>query len=809
MKLTSLLVLLVSLSALSQMPKWSYDAGPDLSTEMGRELVEITAAIPNFPLISNQIIGRKQKFRPAFGPIPWRMRQDENAVKILFVGQDGTHIAEAAGRPATAGFGGRAQDFAQYFGVNEGAAFINTYAFTIKGQYGVYGTPYIYKKDGKTEVKMSNFVDNKLWLISQNLESPIVKWRNQLIDWIIRNNKKSMKMIVLFGGAARDAIATYAESKGAKVNAYGESLMKYIQIPATKEEYAGGNNTFPSLVDVDGKDLYKKILEESGELDSSMVRKGRLDYSKSTVQKKSVALLKENVKKYINSMAFTKSGPFKNGLIHPAQIGGFNLGQMYVNGVNTRSLKGLTLDDGTEIENDILVVEFPHPSSLSRLVAEAIQKGDYAEGVRKASVKVNARVKVLEKYAKSGWSIEADPGKTNSFSEGKEYKYGRADIGPEFYDFGTPKNRMVSRSSAKRMSKAANVVILGTRENGKFSKSKIKEMSDALPATEFSDENLFNARPSEESLKFVFDAGPGEVFAKIMKENLNLRKLFTPKAEEYDEDLSNSEFNKVVSNAFKEDGIEAFNIKTHENVADFGHYRGTFKSPKVIILADPAGVDDIITARALTGERGQYLQKLMEDIGVEDEYLVIKTVPFGMDGASSDEWNSVLKETHEYRVQIFEELLANHRPDFILTDGPAASSTISSIMKKLRKRVKVLKLPRKNNEDEMIKAGKAISKFKGYKGVSSTGEMANIPRSHLSFYARTWEGTSGDRVLMSEGKSYNGMVFAEVVPLWAVKQSFSSIVTKVQDDIEGLLQVIEDNNVRRVGESIPEYLERQ
>ena len=75
--------------------------------------------------------------------------EEKNKVKILFMGQDGTHIAEAAGRPATAGFGGRAQDFANYFGVNEGAAFINACSFTIKGQYGVYNTPYIYTKNGK------------------------------------------------------------------------------------------------------------------------------------------------------------------------------------------------------------------------------------------------------------------------------------------------------------------------------------------------------------------------------------------------------------------------------------------------------------------------------------------------------------------------------------------------------------------------------------------------------------------------------------------------------------------------------------
>ena len=100
------LVFLYSVNAFCEMPKWSYDAGPNPNTLMGKELIDITARIPNMPEISNKLMGRNQKFRPAFGPIPWRMRQDENSVKMLFIGQDGTHIAEAAGRPATAGFGG-------------------------------------------------------------------------------------------------------------------------------------------------------------------------------------------------------------------------------------------------------------------------------------------------------------------------------------------------------------------------------------------------------------------------------------------------------------------------------------------------------------------------------------------------------------------------------------------------------------------------------------------------------------------------------------------------------------------------------
>ena len=206
------------------------------------------------------------------------------------MGQDGTHIAEAAGRPATAGFGGRAQDFAKYFGVHEGAAFINAYSFTIKGQYGVYDSPYIYKHDGEHSVRKANIVDNKLWAMSNALESPIVKWRNKLIDWIIRNNKNSMKLVVLFGGAARDAVATYAKSKGAQVYGIMEKDMDNIQVPLTMESYAGGNNTFPALLGRDGRDLYSAMLKK------------KMNYSNTSDQKAA----NEDLKKRLEQ-AFTQN----------------------------------------------------------------------------------------------------------------------------------------------------------------------------------------------------------------------------------------------------------------------------------------------------------------------------------------------------------------------------------------------------------------------------------------------------------------------------------------------------------------------
>lgn len=804
-----LILFILPIVVKAELPIWSYDSGPDPKTKLGKELIDITAQIPNMPELSKKILGKKQKFRPAFGPIPWRMIPGENKVKILFMGQDGTHIAEAAGRPATAGFGGRAQDLANYFGVNEGAAFINAYSFTIKGQYGVYNTPYFEKKNDDYYLRFGNLVDNKLWLLSNDLSSPVVQWRNSLVDWIIRNNRDSLKLIVLFGGASRDAIASYALSKGADVKAFNDK--KELLVPMTKEEYAGGNNTFPSLVSKSGKDLYKENLGYD------------LDYKNKKDQKKIIKFLKENYKQIFSQIAFSKAGPEKSGLLSKAQISGYNLNEMYLNGVKTRSLKGIVLNDGTTLDEDVLVVELPHPSSLSRTVMDA---SSYSAGKKAASDRVMSRVKALDKYADKGWMIKPDHGKVNYYARGEKYNYGRSDIGPEFYDFGTPKNRMVSKSTARRMSGNPNVVIIGTRENGRFSKSQIKNLTNAKPNFNGLDSSdLYIARPRNIEQRYVFDSGPGAKYAKIMKENISNKAIFASKfliecfrenkiikALEVSSNKEAKDFNcpansskKMNKMSFKNNGINAYNVKSHPSVGDFGHYRGTFNSPRVVVLADPHGYDSILTAKALTGSRGQYLHSIFENSSIKDQYLVLKTVPFAMDEASSSEWQYVLDNTQKYRKTLFSEIFKDGQPDFVIADGNFASSVIDEL---IQKDIKVIKINRKGYD---AKSGLSdlISELKQMNVLNKDFKLyqSNIPRNHLSFYARVWEGTSGDRVLTSAGKEFKGIAYAVVVPKWAYKHTVK--LTKVWEvALNEMFSIIQYQNLRGPYEKLSTYFQR-
>lgn len=733
-------------------PAWAYDAGPNPKDAVGKELIDLNANIPNFPAISMEMMG-DQKFRPAFGPIPWRMLQEPNSVKILFIGQDGTHIAEAAGRPATAGFGGRAQDLAKYFGVSSSAAFINTYAFTIKGQYGTFNAPIV--NNGK--IQFSSFVDNNLWAMSQDQDSPITQWRNELIEWIIRNNRESLKLIVLFGGGARDAAGSFVESRGGTVGTrFSEDDLANIQVPEQVVTPTFANYEVSVPVDASGRDLYAAALGR------------KVDYKDQDggdVKAAQQAMTQDSAK-IIKSMVFSKGGVNGSGILHPAQLGGYDIDdKMEINGKQTISLKGLKLSDGTAVKRDILVTQLPHPTALSMMTPA------------KASDAVAAGLKNFEPYVNKGWKIEADEGFVNAFAAGKSYKYARADMGPEYYDFGAPASRMVNVSTAARA--GANVIIFGTRDKGGFTDAKtqavLKEMQASKPSKLPDSAQMFTARPRTKDTRYVFDAGPSEAYAKLMKENLP-------------EDL----------------------INEFPDNRDYGHYRGTFENPKVVIMADPDGYDDLITSRALTGTRGQFIHGMMEDLGIGDQYLVIKTAPFGKDDKKS--WEQIVSQTETYREKLLKKVLKDSAPLMILTDGETAEAEVERILGARSQSIPVIAIERTAGkpfagiQPAATAIGQQVSKLAS-KAKALKPRMADIPRSHLSYYARIWEGTSGDRVISSPSPAVRGHAFAEVAPAWATSQKLPLSRTE-QSAVKKLQKKIESEGLRKGGESVPAFVKR-
>lgn len=782
-------------------PPWEFNPGPDPATKMGRELVDIYAELPEYMAISDAMM-EKQKFRYTFGMMLTRTYFEPNNVKVLFIGQDATHIAEAAKQPGTSGFGARVQSIGNYFGVDQSVATTNAYLSTIQGQYGAFDHPIVeLDSAGKAKVRPMSYVDNELWMLSNGRKSEILLKREKFWEWMIRNNPDTMDLMVMFGGAARDSFAEFLISRGAQVGTkLDPERLKRIQVPETRLVYAGGNNEFPVPIDKDGKDIYETLLREKLGVDELKKRKwidryGHLDYSVADVQKEAALVLQESGERGIRMMVFTGGGVNGSGVMNAAQLGGYDLDDVVINGKKTNSLKGLKLSDGTVIERHIGFTMSAHPSSLSKMTpqdASAALKNSFAR---------------LEDLKKEGWKVTPDldeSGKPmkNLWDEGIDYKYGRADIRPGYFEFGAPDDRRVSRADASRLDR--QVIVAGSRDRVKFDEEAIERAKKGVPSSPKDPNDLWSVRPRQKPARYEFDRGPGKETAKVLWESLDPEKLFEPKP------------GKRVLKAgkdltFETHGIDAYYTKTHPGTGLFGFHRGNFDNFRVLLLADPHGLDDWNTSRALTGARGQYLNGLMADLGVGEDYLVLKTVPVGMDGATVDEWEVVRKRTEKFREVAIGKALENNKVEAIFTDGKVAQAEMERVLAKLgRTDLGVVNIERVGMDPKsgILDAGEtAKKKISAFSGKEIKGKMVDIPRSHLPWWARTWEGTSGDLVIDATGKQKGG-VRALVAPDWVAKQDVRPS-KEVVASINALKQELDAAGIRIENEPIESFLARR
>ncbi|MDA8793866.1 hypothetical protein N9N67_11515, partial [Bacteriovoracaceae bacterium] len=857
-----------------------FDQGPNLNEPMEKELLDLIQELPYLPGISTQLqvlaphYKNGQKMRPDFGAMPVRGFLGKNKIKVLVIGQDGTHIAEGANRPGIAGFGGRVQDIMKHFGIYEGVLFTNLYVNTISGQYGSRNTP-IY--DTKNEKFLNNnVIENRQWLLTH--DGAYSEWRNKFISWVIRNNQKSLRMVVMLGQAGKDAGANFVTSIGAKVqpNDYYIDVDKYdvgngahLQVPQFEMVGAGGNNEWAVPQTKDGKDVaeilrqlpdVKERLEKylESEIERLTIKKdedipnrnismnskvfltdklnkliaqirkdipkklravnNKLNYKNSSSQSIAIDLINAYPEKAKELLVFSKGGPEQNGVLYPQQYGGWDISTMTVKGTTTQSIKGLKVPcNGSKIGKcsraksikapNVIFVGSPHPTYLSNKERENRGKG-VAAGIVKKDL-----LDVVDREVALGWAPPTpEPGFTSNYIDGIAYKYGRGIIPPSHGDPGITPLRLLPVSTAQRLkfnaqgdysreakNKEPRGIVIGTRDRADFDEKKLAKMVIDKPSDRslMKNKTVLTGRPQIENMIYKYDRGP-EIgkgsYSEILFETLDVNQVtFVKDIEKVDtsdldgdKDITetinlkdfatnylstssakknlNRAHQKVYGKIFDAYGVEVFNSKTHIDAGFFGHYRGTFDSPKVVILADPVDWDSFITSKASTGDRGQYLNGLMKDLGVGTEYLVISTVPFGMEGATAKEWKEVLKTTQTYRDQLIAKITKKGKPNFI-ADGKYASSELKRILGSADKFVTIKQ--RKNSGKYGIKsAGKAIKEKFGYSG-RVMAKRSDIPREHLTWIARLWEGTSGDRVITATDKANKGKAFAIVAPDWA------------------------------------------
>jgi hypothetical protein len=104
------------------------------------------------------------------------------------------------------------QNFINYFGVNRSYLFMNTFIYTITGQYGEQPKP----EDTPEQKKQKEVNSKALFWLAQNESSVIVKHRHRMFNYMLDQNKETLRLIIGVGSAGKDTLATWIRSHGGK-----------------------------------------------------------------------------------------------------------------------------------------------------------------------------------------------------------------------------------------------------------------------------------------------------------------------------------------------------------------------------------------------------------------------------------------------------------------------------------------------------------------------------------------------------------------------------------------------------------------
>lgn len=184
---------------------YEYDSGAPKNSRWP----DLFAETPNYRSFGKAVIGgRGEKFRWQMGPMWYRGRLTGNSVKILVIGQEGAQDENVTNRSFTGSTGTRMQKFLNYFGVDRSYLFMNTFVYTITGQYSLFG------QDAKNIEKQKE-LKRLIWL-AQDKNSIIVKHRHKMFDYALEINKNKLKLVIGVGTAGKDSTATWFRKHGVK-----------------------------------------------------------------------------------------------------------------------------------------------------------------------------------------------------------------------------------------------------------------------------------------------------------------------------------------------------------------------------------------------------------------------------------------------------------------------------------------------------------------------------------------------------------------------------------------------------------------
>lgn len=163
---------------------WEFDPGPPKNRSWAR----LFAETPNYRAIGVGVTG-EEEFRWHFGPMFYRGRLKDGAVRVLVIGQEGAQDESLSHRSFTGGTGARMQHVLNHLGVTHSYLFLNTFVYPIFGQYS-----------------------GRLPTLAQDPRSPIARHRAEVLDYVLARN--DLRLVIAVGVAAKQSVATWIEGHG-------------------------------------------------------------------------------------------------------------------------------------------------------------------------------------------------------------------------------------------------------------------------------------------------------------------------------------------------------------------------------------------------------------------------------------------------------------------------------------------------------------------------------------------------------------------------------------------------------------------
>jgi hypothetical protein len=219
---------------------WEFDPGPPANRRWAR----LFAETPNYRGLGRELGGRDE-FRWHFGPMFYRGRLTDGGVRVLVIGQEGAQDESLGHRSFVGGSGARMQHFLRHLGITRSYLFLNTFVYPIFGQY-----------NGQ----------ELLWL-AQHADSPIVKHRHAIFDYLVERN--DLRLVVAVGRAAKESVHTWVKSRGGACPASSHDVSRcaasaigpHARIVGVVHPGAGGQGGSTSAIIEDFKRALRQIHE--------------------------------------------------------------------------------------------------------------------------------------------------------------------------------------------------------------------------------------------------------------------------------------------------------------------------------------------------------------------------------------------------------------------------------------------------------------------------------------------------------------------------------------------------------------------